>query len=425
MKILWLSHLLPYPLKAGVVQRSYHLMKELARESELHVLAFRQDGLMAPMVRNLEQGVEDAVEHLGQFCTVIGVHAIPSERRYGKQLLALASFFHPAGYTLNWLKSGSFKRDLRKALQNETYDLIHLDTISFAPYLSVCEELAKGVPVVLDHHNIESHMMWRRTKASDSLVARVYFGYEARKLERAEKAICPRVTLNITCSDVDSERLATVTPQAASVDVPNAVDTHYFSPTSGGGARLLFFGTMSWYPNIEAAEFLIKEIAPELERRHPELMIDIIGASPPSRILEAAAVRSNVTVHGFVDDIRDYVSEALAFLCPIKDGGGTKLKVLDAMAMALPIVANPVACEGIDLESGKSVVFAETPCEYLDAIERLAVSPDFARYLGHNARKLAEAKYSVNAIGERLRSIYRRTGKEAPVAELHSARAIQ
>jgi glycosyltransferase involved in cell wall biosynthesis len=404
MKILWLSHLVPYPPKAGVIQRSYHLIRQLGMRHEVDLLAFHQPRLMKPLVENLEKGMHDAVRELSKYCVVQGVFDIPSEKSQSSRLgLILGGVISRNGYTLKWIESEKYGEKIKSLLKEKRYDLIHLDTISFAPYMHYFD----GIPLVLDHHNIESHMMFRRSQIERGVLKKMYFWFEAKKLRSAEKVVVKSVELNITCSEMDSDRLSEVVPNASLKVIPNGVDTDFYLPCrKESPRRLLFIGTMSWYPNIQAVDFIIRELAGLFAKQFPGLSIDIVGAGAPPYLLDIASQHSNVRMHGFVEDIRPYMNEALAFLCPIADGGGTKLKLLDAMSMAIPIIAHPVGCEGIDLDHNASVLLAETPEEYALAVQRLLDSPSFAYELGSAARGLALAKYSVDAIGIDLSEAY-------------------
>lgn len=209
--------------------------------------------------------------------------------------------------------------------------------------------------------------------------------------------------MNITCSEIDSERLAEVVGDVNCASIQNGVDIDYFKPM--GNVRrensLIFIGTMNWYPNVEAVEFVLNEIWSELRELYPDLTFDIVGGSPPDSIKRFDGV-DGVKVHGFVDEIRPLFDSAHLYICPIMDGGGTKLKILDAMAMGKAIVAHPVACEGIDVTDRKNVVFCENKKEYVAAIDMLLKNDEQVVNLGENARKLAVENYSFTGIGKRL-----------------------
>jgi glycosyltransferase involved in cell wall biosynthesis len=165
---------------------------------------------------------------------------------------------------------------------------------------------------------------------------------------------------------------------------------------------LIFIGGMSWYPNREAMLFFARDVWPLLKSKIPGIHMHVVGESPPEEMIELARIDSNYHVHGFVDDIKNIFYKAGIYVCPISDGGGTKLKILDALAMGKPIVANEIACEGIDVTEGKNVLFAETPDEYVNKIKILIESPSLRTALSEEGIKLIQSKYSYDVVGQEL-----------------------
>lgn len=401
MRILWLSHLVPYPPKGGVLQRSHYLLKELSKQHEVDLLAFNQNDLIKSFYPTVEEGLVDARNQLSQFVKRVEFFDIPSVKsKLGRYLLALKSLFTPAGYTMDWLVSDEFATSLKTILAETDYDLVHFDTISLAIY----RHLVKDTPVSLDHHNIESHMMIRRASKEGNYLKKGYFYLEGLKLKHQEKKWCSQFDVNITCSAMDTDRLNEIVGPLNSIDIPNGVDVEYFKPreTAKRNNSLIFIGTMNWYPNIEAAEFLLSEVFPQVKKIEPNCLIDIIGASPPESIKKYHNPEQGIHIHGFVDEIRDLFDSAYLYICPISDGGGTKLKILDAMAMGKAIIAHPIACEGINLKNGESVCFCESKEEFVKAIIDLFSNPEKVKVLGVNARALAEKDFSFEMIGESL-----------------------
>lgn len=406
MRILWLSHLVPYPPKGGVLQRAYYLLREVAKYHEVDLLAFNQPDLIRPLYPSVEDGLREAHQALSRFCGKVEFFSIPSEQQAGgRYRLALQSLVSKDPYNINWLKSRDYSAKLKEVIAQGAYDLIHFDTISLAPYLP----LASGIPTVLDHHNIESHMLLRRAENEPNFLKRWYYHQEGRRLEQVEKRVCPKVDLNITCSAVDSDRLRNIAPGSRVEDVPNGVDTDFFSQDTSitQEMRLIFVGTLSWYPNAEAVKFIANELWPPLKAALPGVHFDIVGANPPTDVTELAKRDDHFVVHGFVDDVRPLLNRAAVFVCPIRDGGGTKLKILDAFSMAKAVVAHPISCEGIDAENGQNVIFAETAQEYVSAIARLTADSSQCSAISKKARLLVELRYSYDTIGRRLSDLFR------------------
>lgn len=403
-RLLWLSHLVPWPPKGGVLQRSYYLLRELAREFDVHLLAFNQQALL-----NNPGDVEEARSALTDLCRVLDIVEIPSDRSRAHFLaLALKSVMTASPYTLNWLQSPKYHQALQKARREHSYDLIHCDTISLAPYLT--DDIHDLCRTVLNHHNIESHMMARRAEKERNPVKSLYFSLEARKLRAAERKYCNKFALNITCSDLDSDRLIEETGAQAVEAIPNGVDLAYFSPTGlpEEEGTLVWAGGLSWYPNQAAMRFFFDGVWPLLSAQYPGVRIEVIGRNPPQWLQQIAAADGAVRVTGFVDDVRPYLERAAVYVCPIMDGGGTKLKILDALAMRKALVAHPIACEGIAVEDEQHVLLAREPGDFVHQIGRLLGDPDLRHRLGENGRRLMEERYSYEKIGQKLRSRYAR-----------------
>lgn len=400
--VLWFSHLVPYPQTGlGVLQRSYNLVRELARSHRVYLLAFVQGKIVRDLLGDLDSGLAQAREHLEQYCARVEFLSIPSEGwPLGRPLLAARSLVGSSPYTIRWLRSERARRLALEWSSAIKFDVVHFDTLSLAPY----RKLFTSGALTLDHHNIESNMMLRRAQIEVQPLKKLYFWQEGLRLQHFERRVCPEFDLNITCSRLDTERLSAIAPGIRAAEVPNGVDTEYFRP---GGfeeepRRLVFAGNLSWYPNAAAMLFFADEIWPALKRALPGVTMDVVGGNPPQRLAALAAGDPDFRVHGYVPDVRPYIGGAAVYVCPIMDGGGTKLKVLDALAMGKAMVAHPVACEGIDIRDGHDVVLAREPKEFVDAIVAIAGTPQRRQSLSHNARALAVAKYSYRKVGREL-----------------------
>lgn len=404
LRVLWLSHLVPYPPKGGVLQRSYNLLRETARYHEVTLLTFHQPRLMRLSLGDSDAALATARAALGKFCRRVEVLPIPAEcSRWRRALLLAGSYFTADPYTVNWLKSARMGEVLAALLAETAFDAVHFDTISLAVY----RDLVRGPRTVLTHHNVESHMVLRRAEQEKGALRRHYLRREGRRLADYERRMCGRFDVNVTCSELDSARLREVAPGVRTVAVPNGVDLDYFRP--GGGpetpGRLIFAGRLGAYANRRAAQVIAQEIWSRVCARVPEASLDIVGADPPPEAVALARSDPRVRAPGFVDDVRPYLDAAEVYVCPITDGGGTKLKVLDALAMGKALVAHPVACEGIDVRDGESVVLAATPEEFAQSIAGLLADPDRRRAVGAAGRRLVAERYGYAAIGRRMADV--------------------
>ena len=405
MKILWLSHLLPFPSQGGgVLQRSANLIKTVANAHDVTLLAFNQKNILRMFNPDVNVSLSAALEEINNYCKIVKVVDIECDTKYaGKFRLALSSLFSLTPYSIRWLTSDVYKKLLNELLTDNSYDMIWFDTISLVQY-NLTTKIDNSF-TILNHHNIESDMMFRRAGKEKNILKKIYYLIEAYKLKNYERNKVCNFDINVTCSPLDSKRIEHISPGIVTRVIPNGVDTKFFLPNSTVIAdpySLVFIGGMSWYPNREAMLFFARQIWPLLKERIPSIKMNVVGECPPQELLELAKLDSNFHVHGFVDDVKKYFNEAGIYVCPISDGGGTKLKILDALAMGKPIVANPVACEGIDVINGKNVSFAEKPEDYVNKICELADNPTMRIEMGRNNRQLILDKYSYDVIGRDL-----------------------
>jgi polysaccharide biosynthesis protein PslH len=405
VRVLWVSHIIPYPPKSGVHLRSFNLLRAVAASHEVDLLAFIQEQWLRVFYESPEQGLDECEHALESFCQSVRFLPIEKLRRPGgKWRTALESLVLPSGYTTRWLQGKHAREAFMRAAQTK-YDLVHFDTIGLAPFrlLFDCRTATLG------HHNIESSMLLRRASNESNVLKKAYFYNEGKRLQYYESKVAPTFNANITCSDLDSARLKQIAPAARTITIPNGVDVEYFSPHAGetSANTLVFVGSLNWYPNVDAVLFLLREIWPVLKSRIPQLRLDIVGSAPPPQLIEMAASLEGVQVHGFVEDVRPYIQRAAVYVCPIRDGGGTKLKLLDAFSMAKCVVAHPIACEGINAVAGVHVEHAGQALEFVEAIQRLLGDATRRNQMGLMARQLAVESYSFSRIGAQLAEVFR------------------
>jgi len=319
--------------------------------------------------------------------------------------LALSSLLRRDPSTVNWLKSVAMRTAVQNLVGQVDLDLVHFDTISLAPYHAAVQDVAS----VMDHHSIESHMLLRRAEKEPNLLKRFYYWQEGTRLAHYEKRMCARMDANITCSELDSDRLRELIGNRSRVtEVPNGVDIEYFKPSPDAviPRSMVFVGSLNWYPNRDAMLYFASELWPLIRQRYPDARMDVVGAEPPKALLELAGRDSQFRVHGFVDDVRPYIANAAVYVCPIRDGGGTRLKILDALAMGKAVLAHPIAYEGLNVTDNKNILTASEPAEYLAHLDRLFADENYRRTFGDAGRELIVQEYSYASIGKRLASLY-------------------
>lgn len=409
MKVLWISQNLPYPPKTGVLQRNYNLIREASTFAEVHLVAIVKQDILPTFDEQV------AARELGKLCaSVTSVH-LPIERSRALFLwVVFKSLFTRLPFTANWAMSAALRAAIEKAAANGPYDMVFFDTISLAPY----RRLLNGSPTALNHHNIESHLLERRVDYEKNALKRFYLGLESRKLRDFEAAVAATFDTNLVVSRLDGDRLRTICPGARTAVLANGVDVDYFrrqSPLSAvERGHLIMVSGMNWFPNRDAVLYMAESVWPELSRRLPEARLTIVGASPPQAILDLAARDPRVTATGFVDDVRPYMERAQVYLCPMRDGGGTRLKILDALAMGVPIVATQMALEGIDVVPEQDVLVANEPSEFVRQIERVVNDAALWTQLHTNGRSFVERHFAWPVIRREMEAAF-----SAPARKKH------
>jgi glycosyltransferase involved in cell wall biosynthesis len=209
----------------------------------------------------------------------------------------------------------------------------------------------------------------------------------------------------VVVSVPDRALLAELAPSARLRAIPTGVDTGYFSPNGKPEAfgRLVFTGSMDWYPNEDAILYFIETVLPAIRREVPGVSLTVVGHHPTAR-LRAAASRREVLLTGTVDDVRPFVAEAAVYVVPLRIGGGTRLKIFEALAMAKAVVSTSVGAEGLPLIDGEHFLRADEPADFARAVVKLLKQPDSRRRLGLAGRRLVQARYSWAEVARRFES---------------------
>ena len=394
MRVLWVGHNLAYPPVRGVLLRNYNLLRQAAKECELHVLAFDQPRTRPPGV-----SAEQCAEALRKFCARVEWAPL-SDRVFGsKYWLGFSGLLSRNAYDLRWLASRWMANQLQRIFSRIQFDVVHFDTLGLAPY----RHYVSRAGTVLNHHNIESSMMEHRAANERGIAARPYWRWEARKLLRAERKYCPQFSLNLAVSQDDMDALRQRVPGVQATVVANGVDTDYFTARPDpGGSTLLFCGGLDWYPNADAMAYFANEIWPELARACPDVRVVVVGRNPPAWLVRLSESERRIRVTGFVDDVRPYFRDAAAYVCPIRVGGGTRLKVLDALAMGTPLISTTFACGGVPVRDGQHVLLADTVDGFVKQVRRVLEDRALRAKLAFHGRDLVCQQFSWEVVGRSL-----------------------
>lgn len=378
---------LPYPLDSGKRIRTWQLLTSLASRHDLTLLCLdenRPEALRA--VQN--QGIR----------VLLGPRV---REKSGASLYAglLANLFSPYPYTVTKHFSRTLHAQLLSRIDAENPDLIHVEWTPYARYLSG----VAGRKTIITTHNIEAQIWLRRTQHSRTALEKAFFGLQALKMrafERRRLALADEVT---AVSPADLTWLRNEGISRSSL-VENGVDTDYFRPNLGteNDRGILFLGSLDWYPNQDALQFFVKEIVPSIGARLPNVELTIVGRRPPSELVSQMAALPATSLCSDVADVRPFLERAGAFVVPLRIGGGSRIKILEALAAGKAVISTRVGAEGLELVSGQHLLVADTPREFADRVIEVLTQPELRRKLGANGRRLASERYTWKQMADHL-----------------------
>jgi glycosyltransferase involved in cell wall biosynthesis len=299
------------------------------------------------------------------------------------------------------LWSAEFQRAVECFVRDGGYDALQAEGIEMTPYLAV----APAERRIYDAHNAE-FLLQRRLETSGSLPARLYSRLQWRRLERFEREVVRECRLTLAVSNHDANQLLALAGPGANVRVvPNGIDAAsypFHPPSTASRPNLLFLGRLDFRPNATSLRWFVKDVLGHL----PQARLFAVGGSPPRWLVEAGQHNSSIAVTGYVDDERPYLERCAALILPLRSGGGSRLKALIAMASGLPIVSTGIGMEGLEAEPDRHYLHADSPAEWIAALERLLSDAALRQRLATAARALVELRYTWSVIRADLRAAF-------------------
>jgi glycosyltransferase involved in cell wall biosynthesis len=398
MRLLFLTPYLPGPPIFGGQRRLHGLMTHLAKSHEVSCVALT-DGYHTH---------EASLEDTRSYCR--HVVDVPETRHRvngrPKRLLQIKSVLSLHSWEHYLYSSPKYQRALDAHLAEHEYDIIVSEFI-FMAYCRIKLGKARArTRLVIDEHNVEYDLL-RRTADATRFDRKFFHSVNWRKLKREEVNVWKSFDGCTLTSTRDEEIVRADAPSVRTAVVPNGVDVDGFVPRPDPiePMTLLFFGAMNYYPNTDGAVFFAREVWPLLAQRYPELRLRIVGPVGEGPVMDLKSDR--IEVVGFVTDVQAEIARAAVVVAPLRIGGGTRLKILEAMSMAKAIVSTRIGAEGIDVRHGHDILLADDPADQAREIGRLLDDPAFAKRLGESARETAVARYSWQASATRLEEFFR------------------
>jgi glycosyltransferase involved in cell wall biosynthesis len=390
LRILVVTPSMPFATSWGFGIRVFQLVRQLASRHSVTVLTY-----------GLPDNARDvaALRELGAEVTVVTPPARDRHRRRVAQLTSLAS---GRPYQYSQLHTAAMQRELDCALNSTTFDIIQVESSQMGGF-----DFHGHPAVILDEHNIEYELLYRSYRTEPSVGRKLFNAVEYLKVRRAERAAWRRADGCLLTSGREADLVRRIAPSTPIAVIPNGVDLEYFSPGSEAPDpdSILFTGLLTYRPNLDAVRHFTREVLPLIVKARPSTKLTVVGYGP--REMLATITSGHVKATGWVPDVRPYLRAAAAVVVPVRMGSGTRLKVLDGLAAAKPIVTTSLGCEGIDVKHGEHVLVGDEPRAFAEHVLAVLGSPSLATELGRGGRRLVEEKYSWSVVGEALGAFYR------------------
>jgi glycosyltransferase involved in cell wall biosynthesis len=397
VKILFVTPYLASPPRFGAQRRLDGLMRGLAARHEVSLLTFFTDD------EHTAQSLKCAESYCHEVSTVRNdMLALDLGK---KRMMQLRSLISPHSFEYDLCHDARFQSELNRMLDRTRFDVVQVEF----SHLGIFDYPLRGTQrplLVLDEHNIEYEIVKRTAESTGSLIRRTYSAVNWRKVRSEERDAWRRFDGVVLTSERDETVLKADSPRTKSAVVPNAVDLEHFRSKSveREAGTLIFFGAMSYHPNIQGVTYFVTEVLPKIAKAVPNVKLRVVGQQPPDAIRALAG--PHVEIVGFVDDPRPLLDRAAAMIVPLLIGGGTRFKIVEGMAMSMPIVSTYLGAEGLDVESEKHALLAADSEALASQAIRLLKDPSLGLRLGTEARLLAERRYGWERAVSTLESFY-------------------
>ncbi len=387
MKLLMMSACLPQP-SWGASTRNYHLLKALTTRHQVTLVA---------LVNSDESVTTSEVAHLASITPALRVLPRPLSRT--KRWQQLRSLISAKSYFLNLFLLPEVQETLNVLFAKEQYDAILYESALIAGY-----QAPQNVKIIIDQHNIEYELLERTYELEKGTLRKWYSKQESRLLKKGELDRCRHANLVLMTSERERILLQHSLPKTAIAVVPNGVDVEMFRSdgyTQEKSHQIIFTGTMDYYPNTEAVLFFAQCCWPLIRAQVPDATWLIVGKKPSAEVQRLAEL-PGVTVTGQVPDVRPYLASSAVAIAPLRIGSGTRLKILEALAMQKAVVSTSIGCEGLALVPGKHLLVEDQPEMLAHAVVTLLQDVEKRQALGEAGRLLVEAQYSWEWCGTQL-----------------------
>ena len=411
MRILWIKANKLLPVSSGGDIRSYHIARRLAQQHQLVFLSYYEGPEDRAYAAELQKHFPGSVA----ICTGRG-----SARSLAGAIEYVGSVFHPAPFSVNRFATRAVKNYIQSLFAEKRFDVVVCDFLDAA--INIPANVA--VPVVLFQHNVESEIWRRHSETESNPVKRAVYKLEFKKMLAYEQSAVRRFQHVIAVSEHDASIMAQWTDRSRITVVPTGVDLGRFQPDWRDKLEpmTVFIGAMDWEPNVDAVEYFCDQVWAEVLAKVPQAKFRIVGRNPDGRVQKRRS--ASVEVTGSVPSVLEHLHEAAAVVVPLRIGGGTRIKIYEAMAAGKAVVSTSVGAEGLDVHSGRDIILADDPKAFAESVISLLQDAGARERIGRSAAELA-SHYGWPAIGDKFGSVLEAVAGSPRGARAENAQELQ
>ncbi|MBA2620619.1 MAG: glycosyltransferase [Acidobacteria bacterium] len=390
MRILWLKTELLHPIDKGGKIRTYQMLKELKKNHHITYLTL-DDGSAE------DNALEKSAEYAHETIVIPHRTAAKFSAKFYFELARNTTSELP--YFMKKYVSAAMGDAIEKQAKRENFDVVICDFL--VPAVNMPQQVE--IPTVLFQHNVEA-MIWRRHfEVQKNSVKKLYLKNQWRKSFDYERETCRKFDFVVAVSSEDAEMMRNDYGIENVADVPTGVDTEFFKRDDAiekDEFNLVFTGSMDWLPNEDAIDWFAREIYPLVKEKIPQVSLTVVGRNPFPSLVEMGRKDPSIVVTGRVADVRPFMNKASVYVVPLRIGGGTRLKIYEAMAMRLPVVSTSVGAEGLPVEDGKEILLRDTPREFAEAVVEQLTDKIRAEKIGAQAEKTVRENFGWKTVAD-------------------------
>ena len=401
--LLFISDIVPYPPNTGIKIRTYNILKQLSKEFNIYLIAFNHK-----LFLNNKKEIDNAKCCLKPFCREVYVLEIPSDKnKITYYLCLIKNLLSIKPYRVERYWSKECINIIKKLISDVSIDIIHLDKSELYEY----SKYFNKKPCVITNHNVESKLMKYRAKYEINFLRKLYALIQYVKTEKYEKNTLNNASAFITCTKDDHKYFEKeLNVNNLFTVIENGVDVDRYKPRfEFEDDYFLIIGAQSKEAtaNYDATMYFMDKIWPEIVRQLPEVKLKIVGRNPDKSIIEYGIKDPRISVLGFVEDERDLIEKSLGLLVPLRLGGGSRLKIITAMAMGKTVISTTIGAEGIEYKNNSNILIEDDPQQFALKVVELYYDKDLRCKLGGNAIQLVHNVYDWNIIGNKINNFYK------------------